>query len=169
MALVESLVGQVLWFYGVCFFVLGLSLISEKPDLKSAGVFFVLSGIADAIAGFYAMTLGLFLASTLVLIFAVIWISAGVILVRGYGLVPIGDYALFGAISMVWYSYVFAVEAAEYMLAYACALWIIAFLSLTAVSRGKLSLKATGWIFLVEAFITLLIPSWMYFMGIAPI
>jgi len=169
MAFVESLVGQLLWFYGACLFVLGLSLTSEKPNLKSVGIFLVIGAIPNAILGFYAMTLGAFLSATLVLMFAVILIAAGIILVREYGLVPVGDCALFVAISLVWFTYIFAVELQEYVLAYICAMLIIPFLSLTAMSRGKLSLKATGWIFVVEAFITLLIPSWMYFMKIAPI
>lgn len=169
MAFVESILGQLLWFYAACVFVLGLSLTSEKPNLKSVGIFLVVIAIPNAVLGLYAMTLGSFLSATLVLMFAVIFISAGIILVREYGLVPIGDCALFVAISLVWFAYIFAVELEEYMLTYICAMLIIPFLSLTACSRGKLSLKATGWILVIEAFITLLIPSWMYFMGIAPI
>ena len=165
----ESLVGFVLAIYGACFFVLGMALISRKPDLKSAGVFFVLAGAVGGIGGVVAMTLGMFIAATQALIFAVAWVAAGIILIQGYGLVSISDYAVYSAIAMIWYVYAFALLATDYVLAWSTGWWILAFGSLAAMCRGKLSREVTGWIFLAQAFYTLLIPAWLYFMGIAPI
>ena len=165
----ESIVGLVLFFYGVCFFVLGASLISKKPDLKSVGVFAILAGAASGIGGVVAMTLGAFIAGTYILIFAVIWLAVGWILIQGYGLVPIGDYSIYAAIAMLWYVYAFTQLATDYTLAWSSALFFIVFLCITAATRGWVSLKTLGWVLLVEAFAALLIPAWLYFMGIAPI
>jgi hypothetical protein len=166
----ESIVGLVLFFFGANFFVLGSSLISKKPDLKSAGVFCTIAAVFNAIAGlFAATTLGLSTTGTYVLIFSLIWIGVGIILIQGYGLAPVGDFSIYAAIAMAWYFYAFTRLAVDYVLAWSSALFFIAFVCITAASRGKLSLKALGWVLTVEAFAALLIPAWLYFMGIAPI
>jgi hypothetical protein len=163
---VESLVGLILYFFGANFFVLGMSLVSEKPDLKSAGVLCSAAAIFNIVAGLYAATvLGLGTTGTYALTFGLIWIAVGLILIKGYGLVPVGDFSVYAAISMLWYLYAFTVLAVNYVLAWSTALFFITFVCITLQSRGKLSLKALGWVLIVFAFLALLIPAWMYFMG----
>ncbi|WP_148683472.1 AmiS/UreI family transporter [Fervidicoccus fontis] len=165
---VESLVGMILYLFGANFFVLGMSLMSNKPDLKSSGVFCEAAAIFNVVAALYAATaLNLGTTATFALTFGVIWVALGIILIKGYGLTPVGDYSLYAAIGMIWFLYAFIALVHNYLFAYATTLYIITFIAIFLMTRGKVSLKALGWLLIVFGIIGVLVPALMLFMGLA--
>ena len=153
------ILGAALFFFGVAFFVLGLIGLG-KGKLEEGGVIFTWVGIINGIIGLYMALVGdAVFAGTLVLIFAITWLTAGWTAVKGYGLVPLGNLCLFNAIMCALYS-LFFWGAGAITFGFATALWVWVFLSVTLAAYGKIPLKVMGWSFLIQAFITLLWPAW---------
>jgi hypothetical protein len=153
------MVGTALFFFGIAFFVLGLIGLG-RGKLGEGGVVFTWVGVIDGIIGLYMTLAGKDpFTGTLVLLFAITWLTAGWTAVKEYGLVPLGNLCLFNAIMTALYcSYFWSGGAITFGIT--TLLWVWAFLSVTLVAYGKIPLKVMGWTFLIESFITLLVPAW---------
>lgn len=154
------ILGAALFFFGVAFFVLGLIGLG-KGELKEGGVVFTWVGIINGIIGLYMALVGeAVFVGTLVLIFAITWLTAGWTAIKGYGLVPLGNLCLFNAIMCALYSISFWAAGRPFTYGFITTLWVWVFLSVTLAAYEKISLRVMGWSFFIEAFITLLWPAW---------
>ena len=180
LTVVGALTATAFFFFGLAFITLGMMGLG-KGKADGAGTVFLFVGIINGILGFVLLTLSLngfifgvldeasaagnISTALLVLIFAITWLAAGVINLRGYDLMPLGNAGILMGLFMLVYAVVFAQGGAWWLLVNVIS-WAWAFWSVTLASYGKLSLKAVGWTFLVQAFYTLWIPATLLLLGI---
>lgn len=174
-----ALTAMALFFFGLAFIALGMMGLGKgKGD--GAGAVFYLVGIINGILGFTLLALSLYgfiggvlpqadaagniATAFLVIIFAFTWLAAGVINIRGYDLMPLGNACILSGLFMFVYAAIFAQEGAWWLLINVVS-WAWAFWSVTLASHGKISLKLVGWTFLIEAFYTLWIPAAILLLG----
>ena len=163
---VEHLLGYVLLLVGFVFFCNGMTLLG-KTGAKEVGVLNLAVGVLIALAAWKLHTLGLTAATALVSVFALIYFMVAGIFCLGYDAKGLGWYCLFAFFVFLWYAYhFFALAAAVPAIAGVkwfgifCLAWaLLVILVFVALSLGKPIATTVGWLFLIEAFLTLLIPG----------
>jgi hypothetical protein len=157
---VEGLLGYVLLLVGFVFFGNGVTLLG-KTGAKEIGVLNLGVGILITIAAWKLHTLGLTAATALVCVFALIYYMVGGIFCLGYDAKGLGWYCLFACIVFLWYAYhFFGLGAAGFWFAIFCLAWaLLVLLAFLALSLGKGIATTVGWLFIIEAILTLLIPG----------
>lgn len=158
---VEALLGYVLLLVGFVFFANGMTLLG-KTGAKEVGVLNLGVGILIAYAAWQLHALGVTSATALVSVFALIYLLVYAIFVHGHDAKGLGWYCLFATIVFLWYAYFFytVFAAAGFWFAVFCVAWaLLVLLCYFAFAQGK-NLGATiGYLFVLEAFLTLLIPG----------
>jgi hypothetical protein len=158
---VEALLGYVLLLVGFVFFGNGATLLG-KTGAKEIGVLNLAVGVLITIAAWKLHTLGVTAATALVCVFALIYFMVGGIFCLGYDAKGLGWYCLFACIVFLWYAYHFftVFGAAGFWFAVFCLAWaLLVLLVFFALSLGKPIASTVGWLFIIEAFLTLLIPG----------
>jgi hypothetical protein len=174
-----ALTAMALFFFGLAFIALGMMGLG-KGKADGAGTVFYFVGIINGILGFVLLALSLngFISGTLhegiaagniataflVMIFAFTWLAAGIINMRGYDLMPLGNACILMGLFMFVYAAIFAQSSAWWLLIDVLS-WAWAFWSVTLASHGKIGLKIVGWTFLIQAFYTLWIPAAILLLG----
>jgi hypothetical protein len=166
MVAVEALLGYVLLLVGFVFFCNGMTLLG-KTGAKEVGVLNLAVGVLITLAAWKLHTLGLTAATALVSVFALIYFMVAGIFCLGYDAKGLGWYCLFGFFVFLWYAYhFFALAAAVPAIAGVkwfgifCLAWaLLVILVFVALSLGKPIATTVGWLFIIEAFLTLLIPG----------
>ncbi len=166
---IDMLLGYVLLLVGFVFFCNGMTVLG-KTGAKEVGVLNLAVGILILIAAWKLHTLELTAATALVSVFALIYFMVAGIFINGYDAKGLGWYCLFATIVFIWYGYhFFTLEAAiPGMMYYAIFCWawaLLVFLVFLVFSLGKALGPAVGWLFLIEAFLTLLIPGMLLLTG----
>ena len=175
-----ELTATALFFFGLSFITLGMMGLG-KGKADGAGTVFLFVGIINSIVAFILLASSLtasfagvlsegpaavnIATSLLVLIFAFTWMTAGIINLRGYDLMPLGNAGIFMGAFMLVYAVFFALSGAWWFFVDVVS-WAWAFWSVTLASYGKIDLKIVGWTFVVEAIYTLWIPAAMLLLGI---
>jgi hypothetical protein len=160
---VEALLGYVLLMVGFVFFGNGVTLLG-KTGAKEIGVLNLGVGIFIALAAWKLHTLGLTAATALVCVFALIYFMVAGIFCLGYDAKGLGWYCLFACVVFIWYAYHFAITLSAVpglrWFALFCLAWaLLVLLAFLALSLGKPLATTVGWLFIVEAILTLLIPG----------
>ena len=157
---VEALLGLVLLMVGFVFFGNGMTLLG-KTGAKEIGVLNLAVAVMISIAAWELHTLGLTAATALILVFALIYFMVGGIFCLGYDAKGLGWFCLFGCIAFLWYAYhFFAMGPAGMWFAIFCLAWaLLVLLAFFALALGKAIAPLVAWIFIIEAFLTLLIPG----------
>lgn len=176
---VDALLVYVLFFFSLPFIALGMvGLGRGKPE--AAGVVYTVVGLFEGIIGFVIIVANLgspiFISvGTLILIFAFTWLTAGIISLRGYDLVPLGNACICSGIMMLAYAAFLVINRGLYSpiglawLLVNILSWAWAFWSVTLAAYGKIKLHIVGWTFLSQAFYTLLIPAALLLMGVVSV
>lgn len=172
----DALVALVFFFFSLSFIALGLMALGKgKPE--GAGTVFTLVGAIEAILGL--MIVHVFIDSPvfisvgfLVLIFAFTWLAAGIVNLRGYDLVPLGNACFLSGLMMLAFAAFFVINKELFStigwvwLTVNVVSWAFVFWSVTLAAHGKIKLPVLGWTFLIEAFYTLLIPAALLLTGV---
>ncbi|HAZ31345.1 MAG TPA: hypothetical protein DCY61_01385, partial [Dehalococcoidia bacterium] len=101
----DALVALIFFFFSLSFIALGLMALGKgKPE--GAGTVFTFVGVIEAILGFIIINANLdspvFISvGFLVLIFAFTWLAAGIVNLRGYDLVPVGNACILSGLMML--------------------------------------------------------------------
>lgn len=163
---VEALLGYVLLLVGFVFFGNGMTLLG-KTGAKEIGVLNLGVGIFIAIAAWHLHHLGLTAATALVSVFALIYFMVYAIFVHGHDAKGLGVFCLFATIVFLWYAYhFFGMGAAGFWFAVFCVAWaILVLLAYAAFSLGKNIATTVAYVFIIEAFLTLLIPGMLLLTG----
>lgn len=179
-----ALTATALLFFGVNFFVLGMVLLG-RGGLKDAGPIFLVSGALDGIIALILLTLslggvlsgglaspvggGLIVIAFLVLIFAVTWVAAGIVAIRGYDAAPLGSLGIFFGITMIPFAVFLWSDPlgfGQIWLTVNAISWLWVFFTLPlAFLFKKISPKVAGWSFLIQAWYTLWIPAAIIILG----
>ena len=155
---IEALLGYVLLLVGFVFFGNGMTLLG-KTGAKEIGVLNLGVGVLIAYAAWQLHGLGLTSATALVSVFALIYLLVYAIFVHGHDAKGLGWYCLFAFIVFVWYGLHFHGLGLAYF-AYFCWAWaLLVLLCFFAFAQGKNLGTTIGYLFVVEAFLTLLIPG----------
>jgi len=157
---VEALLGYVLLLVGFVFFCNGMTLLG-KTGAKEVGVLNLAVAILILIAAWKLHDLGLTAATALVSVFALIYVIVYAVFVHGYDAKGLGWFCLFGFIVFVWYGYHFyAMGAPGLWFGVFCWAWaILVLLVFFAFAQGKNISTTVAYLFLIESFVTLLIPG----------
>lgn len=157
---VEGLLGYVLLLVGFVFFANGMTLLG-KTGAKEVGVLNLGVAILILMAAWKLHELGLTAATALVSVFALIYILVYAIFVHGHDAKGLGWYCLFATIAFIWYGYHFyAMGPAGLYFGLFCWAWaILTLLCFFAFAEGKNLGTTVGYLFIIEAFVTLLIPG----------
>jgi hypothetical protein len=153
--------------------------LSGKAD--GAGTVFCFVGIINSIVAFILLGSSLtasfggalaggsaafnIAVSLLVLIFAFTWMAAGLINLKGYDIMPLGNAGIFMGAFMLVYAVLFAMYGAWWFFANVIS-WAWAFWSVTLLSYGRVKLNIVGWTFVAEAIYTLWVPAAILLLGI---
>ncbi len=111
----DALVVVAFFFFSLSFITLGLvGLGKGKPE--GAGTVFIFVGIIEAILGFIIVYANLdspvFISvGLLVLIFAFTWLAAGIVNLRGYDLVPLGNACILSGLMMLPFAAFFVINS----------------------------------------------------------
>jgi len=160
---VDLLLGYVLLLVGFVFFCNGMTVLG-KTGAKEVGVLNFAVGVLILIAAWQLHGLEQTGATALVSVFALIYFMVAGIFIHGYDAKGLGWYCLFATIVFAWYGYHFmgleAVIPGFQMYAYFCWAWaVLVFLCFLVFSLGKALAPLVAWLFIIEAFLTLLIPG----------
>jgi len=160
---VDLLLGYVLLLVGFVFFCNGMTVLG-KTGAKEVGVLNLAVAILILIAAWHLHGLGQTAATALVSVFALIYIMVAGIFIHGYDAKGLGWFCLFGTIVFIWYGVHFysldAVIPGFMYFAVFCWSWaLLVFLVFLVFSLGKAVGPIVGWLFVIESFLTLLIPG----------
>ena len=166
---IDMLLGYVLLLVGFVFFANGMTVLG-KTGAKEVGVLNFAVAVLILIAAWKLHDQQLTAATALVSVFALIYFMVAGIFIHGYDAKGLGWYCLFATIVFIWYGYHFyTLEGAiPGMMYYALFNWawaLLVFLVFLAFSLGKAVAPAVAWLFLIEAFLTLLIPGMLLLTG----
>ncbi|WP_462138005.1 AmiS/UreI family transporter [Candidatus Mycalebacterium sp.] len=166
---VEGLLGYVLLLVGFVFFANGMTLLG-KTGAKEVGVLNLGVGVLIAIAAWKLHAVGVTAATALVSVFALIYLLVYAVFVHGHDAKGLGWYCLFATITFVWYGIkVFPASmdpAGVGMFGVFCFAWaLLTLLCFFAFAQGKNIGTTVGYLFILEAFLTLLIPGMMLLSG----
>ncbi len=169
---VPALVATTFMFYGLNFFVLGMVLLG-RGELKDAGPIFLAAGGINALIALTVFNanlgpegLGEFvIIAFLLLVFAITWLSAGLVAIMGLGVKPIGSLGLFFGLAMIPFA-VFVIQDGGAVvpiwqwLTINIISWSWVFFTLPlAFLFNVISPKVAGWSFVIQAFYTLWLPA----------
>lgn len=157
---VEGLLGYVLLLVGFVFFANGMTLLG-KTGAKEVGVLNLGVAILILMAAWKLHDLGLTAATALVSVFALIYILVYAIFVHGHDAKGLGWYCLFATIAFLWYGYHFyAMGPAGMYFGLFCWAWaLLTLLCFFTFAQGKSLSTTVAYLFLIESFVTLLIPG----------
>jgi hypothetical protein len=157
---VEALLGLILLMVGFVFWCNGMTLLG-KTGAKEVGVLNLAVGIIITLAAWKLHTLGLTAATALVCAFALIYFMVAGIFCLGYDGKGLGWFCLFATIAFIWYAwFFFGLGAAGMWFGIFCLAWaLLLLLVFIALSLGKPVATTVGYLFLIEAILTLLIPG----------
>ena len=157
---VEALLGYVLLLVGFVFFCNGMTVLG-KTGAKEVGVLNLAVAILILLAAWQLHGLGLTAATALVSVFALIYFMVAGIFIHGYDAKGLGWYCLFATIVFIWYGYFFyAMGPAGMYFGLFCWAWaLLTLLCWLVFSLGKALAPAVAWLFVIESFVTLLIPG----------
>ena len=155
---VEAMLGYVLLLVGFVFFCNGMTVLG-KTGAKEVGVLNFAVGVLILIAAWQLHGLGLSAATALVSVFALIYFMVAGIFIHGYDAKGLGWYCLFATIVFVWYGYFFHELGLLYFALFCWSWALLVFLAFLVFSLGKAVAPAVAWLFIIEAFLTLLIPG----------
>jgi hypothetical protein len=171
----DALTAGTFVFFSFAFIALGLMALG-KGKAEGAGTVFTFVGVINAIMGL--MIIYAFIDSPvfiavgfLVLIFAFTWLAAGIVNLRGYDLVPLGNACILSGLMMIPFAVFFYINRELFTtigwvwLTVNVLSWAWAFWSVTLAAHGKITLPVLGWTFLIQAFYTLLIPAALLLTG----
>jgi len=172
----DALSAAAFFFFSLCFIAMGLMALGKgKPE--GAGTVFTLAGIINAILGL--MIIYVFIewpvlisVGFLVLIFAFTWLAAGIVNLRGYDLVPLGNACILSGLMMLAFAAFFIINRDVYStigwiwLTVNVVSWAWVFWAVTLAAHGKITLPVLGWTFFIQAFYTLLIPAALLLTGV---
>jgi hypothetical protein len=166
---IDILLGYVLLLVGFVFFCNGMTVLG-KTGAKEVGVLNFAVGVLILIAAWQLHNEGLTAATALVSVFALIYFMVAGIFIHGYDAKGLGWYCLFATIVFIWYGYHFyGLEAViPGMMYYALFCWawaLLVFLAFLVFSLGKAVAPAVAWLFIIEAFLTLMIPGMLLLTG----
>jgi len=166
---IDMLLGYVLLLVGFVFFCNGMTVLG-KTGAKEVGVLNFAVAVLILIAAWQLHNEGLTAATALVSVFALIYFMVAGIFIHGYDAKGLGWYCLFATIVFIWYGYHFyGLEAViPGMMYYALFCWawaLLVFLAFLVFSLGKAIAPAVAWLFIIEAFLTLLIPGMLLLTG----
>ena len=174
---VEALLGFVFLMVGFVFFGNGMTLLG-KTGAKEIGVLNMGVAVLITIAAYQLHTLGVTSAFALVCVFALIYLMVGAIFTFGFDGKGLGWYCLFATIVFVWYAYFFftVFGAAGFWFAIFCLSWgVLTIFAFFALALGKNVAMVVAWLFIVESFLTVMIPGmllltdkWNPFGGVPP-
>jgi len=165
----EMFLGYVLLLVGTVFFCNGATVLG-KTGAKEVGVLNLAVAVLIAIAAWKLHTLGLTAATALVSVFALIYFMVGGIFCLGYDAKGLGWYCLFAFFIFAWYGQFFIGLGGGIsgvgMFGVFCLAWaLLVILVFFAFSMGKALGPVIGYLFIIEAFLTLLIPGMMLLTG----
>jgi hypothetical protein len=160
---VEMLLGYVLLMVGFVFFCNGATVLG-KTGAKEVGVLNLAVGVLIALAAWKLHTLGLTAATALVSVFALIYFMVAGIFCLGYDAKGLGWFCLFAFFVFVWYGHFFltgfpALPTLKWFGIFCLAWALLVILVFFAFSMGKALGPVIGYLFIIEAFLTLLIPG----------
>jgi hypothetical protein len=157
---VEALLGYVLLLVGFVFFCNGMTVLG-KTGAKEVGVLNFAVGVLILIAAWQLHSIGLTAATALISMFALIYFMVAGIFIHGYDAKGLGWYCLFATIAFIWYGYHFyAMGPAGMYFGLFCWAWaLLTLLCWLVFSLGKALAPAVAWLFIIESFVTLLIPG----------
>lgn len=158
---VEALLGLVLLLVGAVFFCNGMTLLG-KTGAKEVGVLNFAVGVIISIAAWQLHGLGVTSATALVSLFALIYFMVAGIFVLGHDAKGLGWYCLFATIAFLWYAYFFVTvfgDAGTFFAIFCVAWAVLTLLAYFVFAQGKPMAAALGYLFFIEAFLTLLIPG----------
>ncbi len=155
---IEALLGYVLLLVGFVFFANGMTLLG-KTGAKEVGVLNLAIGILIAIAAWKLHDLGLTAATALISVFALIYVLVYAVFVHGHDAKGLGWYCLFACIVFLWYGYHFHGLGLAYFAYFSWAWALLVLLCFFAFAQGKDLGKPIAYLFIIEAFLTLLIPG----------
>ncbi len=157
---VEQLFGYILLLVGFVFFANGMTLLG-KTGGKEVGVLNLGVALLIALAAWkiHAISGALAYATALVSVFALIYLLVYAVFVHGHDAKGLGWYCLFATIVFAWYANFF-MGAGLTMFALFCVAWaLLTLLCFFAFAQGKNLGMMIGYLFVIEAFLTLLIPG----------
>ena len=160
---VDLLLGYVLLLVGFVFFCNGMTVLG-KTGAKEVGVLNLVVGILILIAAWQLHELGQTGATALISVFALIYFMVAGIFINGYDAKGLGWFCLFGTLVFVWYGYHFytldAIIPGFLYYGIFCWAWaLLVFLAFLLFALGKALGPAVAWLFIIESFVTLLIPG----------
>ncbi len=162
MVAIEQLFGFVHVLVGFVFFANGMTLLG-KTGGKEVGVLNLGVAVLITLAAWelYSISGALGYATALVCVFALIYLLVYAVFVHGHDAKGLGWYCLFATIVFVWYANFF-MGAGLMMFALFCLAWgLLTLLCFFAFAQGKNLGTTIGYLFVIEAFVTLLIPGMM--------
>ncbi len=160
-------VGTAMVFYGLVLFMFTWQLFG-KVDPKAAGYPIAMAGFIGLLMGLYAyIGLGLALPGTLVIIFAVTFMIAGLWGVRGLDPKTLAYFLLYLGIADAIYAVYFAIVGLFIFSAFCWAWFVVYMLFVLALLTGKPAYAAGAkyWC-LICSFATLLVPGFLLIAGV---
>ena len=154
----ESLLGYVLLLVGFVFFANGFTLLG-KTGAKEVGVLNLGVALLILIAAWKLHDLGLTAATGLISIFAIIYLLVYTVFVHGYEAKGLGWVCLLATIAFIWYGYHFHSLGLTYMALLIFAWALLVLLCFFAFALGKELSKPIAYLFIIECFLTLMIPG----------
>ncbi len=166
---IDMLLGYVLLLVGFVFFCNGMTVLG-KTGAKEVGVLNFAVGVLILIAAWQLHNEGLTAATALVSVFALIYFMVAGIFIHGYDAKGLGWYCLFATIVFIWYGYHFygleaVIPGMQYYALFCWAWALLVFLAFLVFSLGKAIAPAVAWLFIIEAFLTLMIPGMLLLTG----
>ncbi|MGI9558091.1 MAG: AmiS/UreI family transporter [Thermodesulfobacteriota bacterium] len=166
---VEQLLGYVLLLVGFVFFTNGMTLLG-KTGGKEVGVLNLGVALLIVKAAWMLHEQGVTSAAALVSVFALIYLLVYAVFVHGHDAKGLGWFCLFATITFVWYALkVFPAGMSPEgvgMFGVFCLAWaLLTLLCFFAFAQGKNLGTSIGYLFIIEAFLTLLIPGMMLLSG----
>lgn len=172
----DALTASVFFFFGLAFITFAMMALG-KGKADGAGVVFTFVGAITAILGFMLLWANLaspvFISvALLVLIFAFTWLAAGIVNLRGYDLVPLGNACILSGLMMLAFAAFFIINSTAFStvgciwLTVNVLSWALIFWAVTLVAHGKMQLATAGRIVLAQAFYTLWIPAALLLTGV---
>lgn len=162
---VEGLLGYVLLLVGFVFFANGMTLLG-KTGGKEVGVLNLGVALLIAKAAWMLHGEGQTAATALVSVFALIYLLVYAVFVHGHDAKGLGWYCLFATITFVWYAKFFlGIPVLMYFGVFCLAWALLTLLCFFAFAQGKNLGTSIGYLFIIEAFLTLLIPGMMLLTG----
>ncbi|MCX8185047.1 MAG: AmiS/UreI family transporter [Sulfolobales archaeon] len=166
-SLVLEPVGTAMIFYGLVLFMFAWQLFG-KADARASGYVISTSGVVGFIMGLFAyVALGLAIPGTLVMIFAVTFIMAGLWNIRGLDSKTLAYFLLYLGIADAIYAVYFAIARLLIFSAFCWAWFLVYLLFVLALLTGRpvYAAGAKYWC-LICSFATLLIPGFLLVAGV---